>query len=1117
MRSLHLRLVLSLGMAVVSSAHAQTARVVVRPEATAIEQFAAEELRNYLSAVHGIDTASSAQAAASPEFLLATADAVSAAVPSASGLSPQGILLKGDSERLHIVGGSPVAVLWGVYELVERWGVRYLVTEDVLPETPGPLFPPEPEIRLEPNMRTRCWRLVNDLADGPVSWSLEENQRFLRQIAKMKYNRVFLSFWPTQPFVRYTFQGMEKPAPCFSFGERFPIDEDTVGRERFGGMTEFTNPDYAGAESPEELVARATALARGILAEAARLGMETGIAIQPFDWPKEFIEVLPGSEPVHQLGGLTAGPGQSQTMDDPLLREMVATITRAYIETYPNADYLHVSMPEHRGWTEQAQAAYDTLASKYGLNELGAYDDLCARARARTSFPGGGERVETMLKGDLAMVAFFDSLVEEKNLLAGPDGGPPRRLVYNGVVEELFPLLAKMTPQGGEVLSFVDYTASRQLRQHDLLMQQPPESLPANLIFTLADDNVGVLPQCATPSLHTLMGILRANGWDGFYTRYWTVGDLMPTIHYLARASWNDTVTPEAAYRHLFEGVAGPDAAGPAMEAMALVEEVTRGLDEYGLGFGFPVPDMMTKHYASRGLADPIKADHERYRSALAAMQSARDASRPAGQRFMSYMTARLMFAVKYLDAAEAIGAAGRAEDAGDIGGAAAHADAAHTAIREALQAWADVAEDHGDLGAVALMNKYCYRPIRDKRVELAEKARAAAVVSDVPDFNKYPAGLWGYGGVNPNEVIQWSRQPATRSRIGHRGLYKTGLTQLRNGDVLACPCYNDKAAGKWRIAIYRSRDEGATWEKLDTSGDELLGKEPAIQVLSDGGVLVLTSHPHGFRVSRSDDGGTTWRTYPIGPVTEEVKFVPGFNAVRDVLVESDGALTLLMSKGTYYDLSAPPMQAWLYRSEDGGQTWVEHAAVRTWNAPESMFDEVSVVRLGDGRVLAAGRVSGDHPLPEAPPPRGTPTQSGDESGDHMVLSESLDGGLTWSEPRPLTGYGEPHGHLLPLRDGRILCCYSSYHLPHGVFAMLSEDGGRSWDRDHPVQLAFSMNCYTGWPTSTQLANGDILTAYAVTAYLEGDGVSLMAPGQNDTVAEAVRWQLPAPKSQAQR
>ncbi|OHB81824.1 MAG: hypothetical protein A2V98_13590 [Planctomycetes bacterium RBG_16_64_12] len=716
--------------------------IALEASASPLERFAAEELERYVEELFALDAA---VATNGPCFgtngpCFARCPLVPCpSVPDAGGhgivlrlgvveegLSDQGILLRPEERGLLVGGGSPRAVLWAVYELVQRWGVRYLVHGDVLPETPGPFRLPEQEVRLEPNMRTRCWRLVNDLADGPVSWSLEENQRFLRQIAKMKYNRIFLSFWPCQPFVHYSFRGMEKPAPTFNFGEHFPIDQDTVGREKFGQMTEFLNPDYVDAGSPEELVRCATALAKGILQEARRLGMETGLAFFPFDWPKEFMEVLPGCEPVNQLGNLTAGPGKDQALDDPLLGEMVATIVRAYVETYPEAEYVHISMPEHRGWTDQAERAYEILDKKYVLHELGTFEELCARARSRTSFPGGGQRVEKMLRGDLACLAFFDSLVREKDLLARPGGRSDAKLVYSGVVAELFPLVAKMLPPGGEVLSFIDYTASRQLKQRELLRQQPPAGLPANLIFTLADDNVGVLPQLATGSLDKIMRELRASGWSGFYTRYWTVGDLVPTVHYLAKASWDTSVTPETAYRDLFSHVAGPEGVAPALEALGIIEAVTKGLDEHGLGFGFPVPGMMTKHYTSGGLSEEIQADHARYREALAALEAARRHSRPAGHRLLDYLIGRLVFAVRYLDAAESFGATSRAEKAGNIEEAARHVDEAYAAIRQALEAWADVAEDHGDLGAVALMNKFCYRPIRDKREQL-RKAMADA------------------------------------------------------------------------------------------------------------------------------------------------------------------------------------------------------------------------------------------------------------------------------------------------------------------------------------------------------------------------------------------------------
>ena len=175
------------------------------------------------------------------------------------------------------------------------------------------------------------------------------------------------------------------------------------------------------------------------------------------------------------------------------------------------------------------------------------------------------------------------------------------------------------------------------------------------------------------------------------------------------------------------------------------------------------------------------------------------------------------------------------------------------------------------------------------------------------------------------------------------------------------------------------------------------------------------------------------------------------------------------------------------------------------------MFSEVYVLALSETDLLATIRVSGDFLIDEATPPRGLPTPHGDESGDFMVLMESHDAGLTWSEPRRLLGYSEVHGHLLKLPDGRILCTYASYHLPFGVFAILSDDNGQSWDYAHPIQLANSMDMYTGWPTSVQMPDGTILTSYAIQAYNEKQGEeAIVSGGGGNSAFEVVRWQLPA-------
>ena len=960
---------------------------------------------------------------------------------------------------------------------MERWGVRFLVDGDVLPAEPADLRTPTAEIHLEPNMRVRCWRLVNDLALGPVSWSLDENRRFLRQIAKMKYNRIFLSFWPCQPFVDYSFKGMRKPAPVLYFGERYPFDTETIGLEKFHGMAEFANPELADAASPDDLIEKAKTLARGILAEAASLGFETGIAIQPFEWPKEFMEVLPGSQPAHQLGQLTAGPGNDQSMDDPLLREMVATIVEAYLQTYPEAEYIHIGMPEHRGWAERARQAYETLDRRYGLGQFGAYEDLCSRARSRTTFPGGGERVEKMLKGDLASVAFFDSLSREKGWFTPNESGYRRKLVYSNVVEELFPLLSEVTPPGGEVLSFIDYTASRQLRQRELLRRSPPEGLPASLIFTLADDNVGVLPQLATGSLHEIMKELRASGWSGFYTRYWTVGDMDPTVHYLARASWDAAVTPQSAYRDLVTQVCGPDSVEPALKAFRTIEEITLGLDEHGLGFGFPVPEMMTKNYSSGGLSAELKADHARYREALDLMRDARSKSKPSGHTFLDYLVARLVFAVKYLDACEAFGATFFAEKSGSLPEAATSIDSAYGDIREAIGAWADVAKDHGDLGAVALMNEYCYKPICEKRRQLT-------------------------GGFDTVERVP----------IGIPGDYKPCVAKLPSGElVLVAFQHHPVEDGKYRedILLFRSKDGGHSWSE-GRNLEDLPGREPYLTVLRDG-TLLMTVHylaadvdnkngyTHSY-VHRSDDGGNTWTVFRAEPKGLPPK-IPNCST-RNVLQLADGSLLLGVSGdrvGTDF----------IMRSYDSGRTWEEEYSASVEGVPENypfpFFGEAHLWQAASGKIYAIARVDSKYfpPLPDRD------AKIGDSDHfDRMILYSSTDLGRTWKVLRDFGDYGEMYPATLRLQDRRLLLTFTVRDVkrPLGVRAVLGKEAPDGFEFDF-TSPRFLLDAKTpddkdsggGFGPTVQLEDGTLVTSYSYR-------------GADDEVhCETIRWRLPKP------
>jgi hypothetical protein len=145
--------------------------------------------------------------------------------------------------------------------------------------------------------------------------------------------------------------------------------------------------------------------------------------------------------------------------------------------------------------------------------------------------------------------------------------------------------------------------------------------------------------------------------------------------------------------------------------------------------------------------------------------------------------------------------------------------------------------------------------------------------------------------------------------------------------------------------------------------------------------------------------------------------------------------------------------------------------------------DEVALVETAPGRVLALLRQN---------------------RPGYLLQCWSDDGGRTWSQPLRTPIWGYPP-HLLRLRDGRVLCTYGHRREPLGVQAVVSTDGGQSWDVDHRAVLRADGETRRrgdresrdlGYPVSVELRDGSIYTAY----YLTLDGVTHVA---------ATRWELP--------
>ena len=275
----------------------------------------------------------------------------------------------------------------------------------------------------------------------------------------------------------------------------------------------------------------------------------------------------------------------------------------------------------------------------------------------------------------------------------------------------------------------------------------------------------------------------------------------------------------------------------------------------------------------------------------------------------------------------------------------------------------------------------------------------------------------------------------------------------------------------QFEILVYESQDEGLTWQEIGET--PLCEKEPSLTALLDG-KLVLTAQGGYFGpgakldempLSRSEDGGRTWETTPVpGPDWSDYP--------RNPIVEPDGSLLMVRAL-------LPVLPDWngqgggspnlrMGRSKDQGKTWQVSERLIDWDC--AVLGEVAAIRCRDGRLLVALR-------------RQIPGTWGEEGYQDTVFTDSIDDGRHWSRPWQMTNVAEVHAYLTELNHGRILATHSNYHLPWGVYAVVSRNSGKTWDLTNPTQLALSTYLHVCCSVILQSSPCSRVTCYAATTY----------------------------------
>ena len=314
---------------------------------------------------------------------------------------------------------------------------------------------------------------------------------------------------------------------------------------------------------------------------------------------------------------------------------------------------------------------------------------------------------------------------------------------------------------------------------------------------------------------------------------------------------------------------------------------------------------------------------------------------------------------------------------------------------------------------------------------------------------------------------------------------------------VAASGLRNDHICPFGRTVICRSEDMGESWTSPQVVNDSPLDDRDAGLVSLGGDKLVLTWFSTDNRQSlqahceamedrkraqrwraglagvsdelaqrwagawmrHSDDAGLTWGaakkvmlTAPHGPVqlgTGVLFYVGKHFANMPSFAKGEGPVVAMSST-------------------DGGREWeIVSTLPLCKKTVENQYHEAHVSELPDGRLLALVRVEDaeGHAISEA----------GIENFS-LVQTISEDRGHTWSPPIALGFHGSPP-HLLMHSSGALICAYGYRKGPYGQRAMISRDGGDSWQYDL-ILRDDGPDSDLGYPSSVELPDGDILTVY---------------------------------------
>ena len=294
---------------------------------------------------------------------------------------------------------------------------------------------------------------------------------------------------------------------------------------------------------------------------------------------------------------------------------------------------------------------------------------------------------------------------------------------------------------------------------------------------------------------------------------------------------------------------------------------------------------------------------------------------------------------------------------------------------------------------------------------------------------------------------------------------------QILGDQTIIATIFNQPCHGQWEgdLDCWASEDGGKSWSFRGRAARHEPGTNRmncAVGFANNGDLLALCSgwgdrsapsrpnrtfgNPLRAWACRSSGGARSWKVIGELPDPPRHKISPENHLIPfgNIQIAADGSLGVAA-----YLRRENDRVCYFLRSRDDGVTWGETVVLNPGG------NETAPLHLSRGRWLAASR------------------EFVERSDVHLQLFSSEDDGQTWKRGQPLTLPYQVTGHLTRLSDGRVLFSYGNRNWNNfGVDVRFSDDDGKSWGA--PLRVANAPRGDCGYPSSVELANGNVVTAY---------------------------------------